>query len=579
MEIRGRDLINGLPKTVKITSEEVREALSEPVGAIVEAVKSVLEKTPPELAADIIDRGIILTGGGALLRGLDKLLSEVTGVPAIVADDPLSCVAIGTGDADSRLSVGCAELWTSSMRGATASRRRRGGRARRLSAAAPSSFRTTRATCIGCDPYDYEAIDRIYAARAARTTGRCTMHVATRARSFSSTRAITRSRSLAAKRLLPAPVIAASSQAGVRQRRAGRRACRRSHFACRTIRSRARMLERCGPIAGTTANPRAVRGISAAPIARCCRRPICWSNTDRRATTRIIDRRSLGQPRASAARRRRFERAPRRAARTDRTSDGKGTHRNDNDPLSSRLHGAIALVTPRRDRRAAARSPVRDRAPSPSPTLAPVVAARRRRRFDLGVWTVHASSVDANFKTRRLQHAGQGRDDARRRRRHRRSRQRQLQEASGRSQRPRRRCTIRRETSRACRARARRDSNGPSTLTADKAQIDGAAKVYKATRQRALRAGRYRRSMRIPARSTTKHTRSCSKATSTSSQGTRSMTADNVLYNTVTGTAHAEGDVTMQFPSDAPPRHSRRRSRSSSEESGLHAAGRAAQPP
>jgi rod shape-determining protein MreB len=97
MEIRGRDLINGLPKTVKITSEEIREALSEPVSAIVEAVKAVLEKTPPELASDIIDRGIILTGGGALLRGLDKLLSEVTGVPAIVADDPLSCVAIGTG--------------------------------------------------------------------------------------------------------------------------------------------------------------------------------------------------------------------------------------------------------------------------------------------------------------------------------------------------------------------------------------------------------------------------------------------------------------------------------------------------
>jgi rod shape-determining protein MreB len=97
MEIRGRDLINGLPKTVKITSEEVREALSEPVQAIVEAVKAVLEKTPPELAADIIDRGVILTGGGALLRGLDVLLGEVTGIPVIVADDPLSCVAIGTG--------------------------------------------------------------------------------------------------------------------------------------------------------------------------------------------------------------------------------------------------------------------------------------------------------------------------------------------------------------------------------------------------------------------------------------------------------------------------------------------------
>src|SRR5579875_2174560 len=90
-------LENELPMTVKITSEEVREALSEPVQAIVEAVKSVLEKTPPELAADIIDRGVILTGGGALLRGLDTLLGEVTGIPVIVADDPMSCVAVGTG--------------------------------------------------------------------------------------------------------------------------------------------------------------------------------------------------------------------------------------------------------------------------------------------------------------------------------------------------------------------------------------------------------------------------------------------------------------------------------------------------
>ncbi|MGH7707978.1 MAG: rod shape-determining protein, partial [Vulcanimicrobiaceae bacterium] len=97
MEIRGRDLINGLPKTVKITSQEARDSLAEPVQAIVDAVKAVLEKTPPELAADIIDRGIILTGGGAMLRGLDTLLSEVTGIPVIVADDPLSCVAIGTG--------------------------------------------------------------------------------------------------------------------------------------------------------------------------------------------------------------------------------------------------------------------------------------------------------------------------------------------------------------------------------------------------------------------------------------------------------------------------------------------------
>ncbi len=97
MEIRGRDLINGLPKTVKITSEEVRETLSELVQEIVEAVKTVLEKTPPELEADLIDRGMILAGGGALLRGLDTLLGEVTGIPVIVAEDPMSCVAIGTG--------------------------------------------------------------------------------------------------------------------------------------------------------------------------------------------------------------------------------------------------------------------------------------------------------------------------------------------------------------------------------------------------------------------------------------------------------------------------------------------------
>ncbi|MCD6310158.1 MAG: rod shape-determining protein [Candidatus Eremiobacteraeota bacterium] len=100
MEIRGRDLINGLPKTIEITSEEVREALAEPVGAIVEAVKAVLEKTPPELAADIIDRGIVMTGGGSLLRGMDQLLSRVTGMPVQLADDPVSCVAIGTGKAD-----------------------------------------------------------------------------------------------------------------------------------------------------------------------------------------------------------------------------------------------------------------------------------------------------------------------------------------------------------------------------------------------------------------------------------------------------------------------------------------------
>jgi rod shape-determining protein MreB len=99
MEIRGRDLVNGLPKTIDISSDEVREALEEPVGAIVEAVKSVLEKTPPELAADIIERGIVMTGGGSLLRGIDQLLSRCTGMPVRVADDPISCVAIGTGKA------------------------------------------------------------------------------------------------------------------------------------------------------------------------------------------------------------------------------------------------------------------------------------------------------------------------------------------------------------------------------------------------------------------------------------------------------------------------------------------------
>jgi len=100
MEIRGRDLINGLPKTLTITTDEVRESLLEPVSAVVDTVKAVLEKTPPELAADIIDRGIVMTGGGGLLRGLDLLLSRATGMPVRVADDPISCVAIGAGTAD-----------------------------------------------------------------------------------------------------------------------------------------------------------------------------------------------------------------------------------------------------------------------------------------------------------------------------------------------------------------------------------------------------------------------------------------------------------------------------------------------
>ncbi|MEJ5250778.1 MAG: rod shape-determining protein [Chthonomonadetes bacterium] len=99
MEVRGRDLIAGLPKTITVTSEEIREALQEPINAIVERVRSVLEETPPELAADIIERGITLTGGGALLRGIDRLLESVTNIRVQVAEDPLSCVAIGTGRA------------------------------------------------------------------------------------------------------------------------------------------------------------------------------------------------------------------------------------------------------------------------------------------------------------------------------------------------------------------------------------------------------------------------------------------------------------------------------------------------
>ncbi|MCC3376906.1 rod shape-determining protein [Cohnella sp. REN36] len=99
MEIRGRDLVTGLPKTLAITSDEITEALADTVNAIVEAVKVTLEKCPPELSADIMDRGIVLTGGGALLRNLDKLLARETGMPVLVAENPLDCVAIGTGRA------------------------------------------------------------------------------------------------------------------------------------------------------------------------------------------------------------------------------------------------------------------------------------------------------------------------------------------------------------------------------------------------------------------------------------------------------------------------------------------------
>ena len=97
MHIKGRNLMDGLPKHVEITSEEVREALVDPVEAILESVKMTLEKTPPELASDIIDHGIMLTGGGALLRGLDKLIAEETHIPVVVAEKPLDCVVDGTG--------------------------------------------------------------------------------------------------------------------------------------------------------------------------------------------------------------------------------------------------------------------------------------------------------------------------------------------------------------------------------------------------------------------------------------------------------------------------------------------------
>jgi rod shape-determining protein MreB len=99
MEVRGRDQVAGLPRTVKITSDEVTEALAEPLSSIVGVVKSVLEQTPPELASDIIDRGMVVTGGGALLRNMDRLLTQETGVPCYVAESPMACVALGAGRA------------------------------------------------------------------------------------------------------------------------------------------------------------------------------------------------------------------------------------------------------------------------------------------------------------------------------------------------------------------------------------------------------------------------------------------------------------------------------------------------
>ncbi|MFN3568090.1 MAG: rod shape-determining protein [Caldimicrobium sp.] len=99
MEIKGRDLISGIPKTITITSKEIQEAIKEPVDAILRAIKEILEIAPPELAADLVDRGITLTGGGALLKNLDRYISEETGLPVKIAEDPLLCVALGAGKA------------------------------------------------------------------------------------------------------------------------------------------------------------------------------------------------------------------------------------------------------------------------------------------------------------------------------------------------------------------------------------------------------------------------------------------------------------------------------------------------
>ncbi len=105
MNVKGRDLVAGIPKTIEVASEEIREAIAEPVNTIVEAVRVALEKTPPELAADIVDKGIVLAGGGALIKNLDILLREETGLPVMIAEDPLTAVVLGSGKALDQIDV------------------------------------------------------------------------------------------------------------------------------------------------------------------------------------------------------------------------------------------------------------------------------------------------------------------------------------------------------------------------------------------------------------------------------------------------------------------------------------------
>lgn len=105
MEIKGRDLVTGIPRHLTVSSDEIREAISEPVHTIVDSIKTTLERTPPELAGDIVDKGIMLAGGGALIKGLDKLIHEETKLPVMIAEDPLSCVALGAGKALDEINV------------------------------------------------------------------------------------------------------------------------------------------------------------------------------------------------------------------------------------------------------------------------------------------------------------------------------------------------------------------------------------------------------------------------------------------------------------------------------------------